>query len=513
MKLPFDLFRRKTSTGAEASVVSGVGTRTQQAASPSAVKVPKGSQAKPIYLTTANTSSGRALTRPDRRLINKDVTSYRNGKDTLTVIRDFATTTPDLSASVDAYLRTAITPNYTAVAKNPDGTFNTEATTALQTLLVKLDILKSYDEGFSNISSIRSLSEALGKEGRYYGAMALELVLDKAKLPSKLQAVSVATLKFKVTNDGLQPIQEIDSKEINLDIPTFFYVSLDQDLLTPYSGSPLEPALQPILFMQEFMNDLRRIVRNAIHPRIKVTLDSQQILSEMPAKYRETDENMQQYMSAVVADVADRINSLAPEDAFVATDTVNIEYLTAGNISHDTEMTALKNIINDKISAGSKTLPSILGHGSSSSNIASVETLLFMKSAEGLQFALNNIFSQALTLAVRLYGYDVYVEFSYDRIDLRPDSELEAFKAMRQSRVLELLSLGMMTDEEASITLTGKLPHADAPKLSGTGFKHSQSNTSNNPYSGTSQGTLNQNLDSDAPKNNKSDNGGRKGNR
>ena len=264
--------------------------------------------------------------------------------------------------------------------------------------------------------------------------------------------------------------------------------------------------------MQEFMNDLRRIVRRAIHPRIKVTLDSESLLRQMPATYRESEDKTIEYINSVREDVAGAINGLAPEDALVVLDQLEVEYLTAGNISHDTEMTALKNIINDKISSGSKTLPSILGHGSSSSNIASTESLLFMKSAEGLQFALNNIFSQAFTLAVRLMGYDVYVEFAYDRIDLRPDSELEAFKAMKQSRVLELLSLGVMTDEEACLQLTGYLPPEGMKPLSGTNFR-SNKVESDNPYSGTSQGTLNQNLNSDAPKNAKGENGGKKGNR
>ena len=200
-------------------------------------------------------------------------------------------------------------------------------------------------------------------------------------------------------------------------------------------------------------------------------------------------------------------------DALVLMDNLDVTYLSRGNVSLDTEMESLKSIIDGKIATGVKTLPLILGQGSSSSNIASTETLLFMKSAEGLQFALNDLFSQALTLAVRLYGYDVYVEFAFARIDLRPESELEAFRVMKQSRILELLSYGMYSDEQANLELTGRLPDAGAPKLSGTLFKSGGTDVPNNAYSGTSQGTLNQNLNSDAPKNGKSQNGGKAGNR
>jgi hypothetical protein len=88
-------------------------------------------------------------------------------------------------------------------------------------------------------------------------------------------------------------------------------------------------------------------------------------------------------------------------------------------------------------------------------------------------------------------GHDVYVEFAFDKPDLRPDSELAAFKAMDQSRILELLSLGLMTDEEASIQLTGQLPPAGMTPLSGTGFKTGGgAGVNSNPYSTTgSQGT------------------------
>ena len=212
--------------------------------------------------------------------------------------------------------------------------------------------------------------------------------------------------------------------------------------------------------------------------------------------------------------VAEEINGLNPEDALVLLDTLDVEYMHRGNASFDTEISAMRDIINAKTATGVKTLPSILGQGSTSSNIASTESLLFMKSAEGVQFALNDLLSQALTLATRLYGYDVYVEFEFERIDLRPDSELEAFRAMKQSNTLALLSYGILTDEDAAIRLTGKLPPEGAPKLSGTMFmNNSTNNVPNNPYSGTSQGTLNQNLNSDAPKNAKGQNGGKDGNR
>ena len=518
-----NFFSRSTATkgSSKTSAKPTLVTKNQEAFNPAKIKVPKQALGTSKYLTKSAISSGQPLNKNDRDLINTDITTYRSGNDTQKVLRDFATAIPDLSASIDAYIRMAITKGYKAVAKNQDGTFNRDATTGLQTILTHINVLKSYDEGFSNTQSIRAVAESLAKELRLYGACAVELVLDKQRMPKQLNPISVTTIKFVPDKDkSLRPIQKIDGEEIDLDIPTFFYRAVDQDLLTPYASSPMEAALQPALFMQEFMNDLRRIVKQAIHPRIKVTINTESILANLPPDYFEPEEGdeedsaerMQKFIRSVVDSVASEINNLSPEDAIIFADSLDVSYLTAGNNSHDTEIVNLQKIIDAKVATGTKTLPAILGYGSESSNIASTESLLFMKSAEGVQFALNDIFSQALTLALRLVGYDVYVDFEFDSINLRPDIELEAFIAMEQSRVLEQLSLGLITDDEACLLLTGKLAPEGMVPLSGTRFTATKAVDTGNPYSNTATGTLNQQLDkTDTPKNQKSKNGGKSG--
>ena len=173
-----------------------------------------------------------------------------------------------------------------------------------------------------------------------------------------------------------------------------------------------------------------------------------------------------------------------------------------GNTNLSNEWEALQGIANSKLATGTKSMPTILGHGSASANIASAEALLYMKTADGLiRKKLNELYSRIFTLAVRLYGVDCYVEFAYEDIDLRPKNEVEAFRAMKQSRILEQLSLGFISDEEASIMLTGKLPAAGAPKLSGTMFRNATTQPAGSGYNGaTNDGsTMNQNLKPDTP--------------
>lgn len=462
-------------------------------------KVKSKPQALASYLKTARQSDA-ILQETDRRLATTDITSNRNLGSTRQILREFIASTPDLSAAVFSYIRIAVTDSYTAVAKNPNGTFNPEATSLLQQLLVRFDVLNDYSDGFSGPGSIRSNSEALAKELLIEGAMSVELVLGKDRLPRRIQPLAVSHIKFIQDKDTLKPVQQIAGQTIDLDVPTFFYVALDQDLLTAYSSSPFESAIQPVLFSQQFMNDIRRVVQRAVHPRLGVKVDEEKFRKNLPAEAQHDETKLAAYMTSFISDLESKINSMKPEDAMVYFDTIGIDFMNNGNVSLSSEYEVLSNMADAKMATGAKTLPAILGHGAGSSNIASTETMLFMKNAAGaVQSKLNEIYSKLLTLAVRLFGFDVYVEFKYDTIDLRPDSELEAFRAQKQSRVLELLSLGLLTDDEASLQLTGRLPPEGYTPLAGTMFKSAKP-VDPNGYGGASNNgsTLNQNLTSNA---------------
>jgi hypothetical protein len=331
--------------------------------------------------------------------------------------------------------------------------------------------------------------------------MAAELVLGKDRLPRRIQPLAVSQIEFFPDKDKtLKPIQRIGQDEIDLDIPTFFMVQLDQDLLEPYSASPLEPAIKPTIFTEDFMNDVHRIVKKVIHPRQKVRIDEEKFRKYLTPEAQNNAEKAREEMASLVSQIEAQINGLRPEDALVYFDTLGFEVENASNAGLSQEYEVISNIANARLASGSKTMGTVLGFQSGSSNIASVETMLFMKAANGaVRSKLNEMYSRIFTLAVRLFGVDCYVEFKYDPIDLRPDNELFAFKQTKQMMVLEQLSLGMITDEEACIALTGHLPPAGAQKLSGTMFKSNNGEGSQIQKPSNDGSTLNQNLNSDQP--------------
>jgi len=467
-------------------------------------KVPNKAQAQPSFSKRTKTTSGdQRLVAADRQTANLDLLTLRNGTTTKATIRDLAQVSPDLSASVWAYQRLVVTKGFTAVARNQDGTANPEATAALQQILARMNYLTDYAQGFNNISGIHAVAESLARELRLYGSCALELVLDRARMPSRLQPISTTHLVMWDAKDGTTfPQQVINGNYIDLDTPAFFYSSLDQDLLTAYSDSPMEAALAATLADAEFTQDVRRVIKRALHPRLDAEIDSDAFRKSIPLELQGDTEGLRAYQNNFVSAVEDVVNGLEADDALVHLDSVKFDYLNNGNVSLDKEYTVLQGMINSKLATGTKAPPSVLGHGSGSANIASAEIQLFLKYAEGIQGNLNSILSRAFTLAVRLMGYDVYAQFQFEAIDLRPRSELEAYRAMEQSRVLDLLALGMLSDEEACIQLTGKLPPAGFKTLSGTFFKTGFTDPSavDAASAQSNTGALQQGLTPDTPK-------------
>ena len=473
-------------------------------------KVKRGQIAFPSFLTTTKPAETK-LPEADRRLATTDTLSYQSGSSTKKVIRDFVAASPDLSAAVWSYLRVGIPSRYTAKAMNAaDGTFNVDATKLLQQIIARMDTMTAYDDGFSSIPSLKSVSESLAREMIMYGSMAGELVLDKALQPRCIQPISVTTLKFypdlKGSARGVRPVQVMSGQEIDLDTPCFQYVSLDQDLLEAYSWSPIESAIKPVIFKEDFARDIHRIIKKVIHPRQKISIDEEKFRKwGLSAEAQNDPDKAAVELGEVISEIESKINGLAPEDALVFLDSIGFEVENASNAGLSSEYDTLQAIGNSRLSTGAKVMGTVLGFQSGSSNIASAETMLFMKSADGaIRTKLNQFYSRAFTLALRIMGQDVYVVFEYEPIDLRPDNELLAFKQTKQMMILEQLSLGLITDEEASLSLTGSLPPAGYKPLSGTMFHKSSpaaGDQSASNYGGSSNdgSAMNKNLKSDQP--------------
>ena len=240
----------------------------------------------------------------------------------------------------------------------------------------------------------------------------------------------------------------------------------------------------------DFNNDIRKALKRAVLPRLIATIDSEAIKKSTPPDILNDSDKFAAYKQQIIGAVQQVVNGANPEDAFISFSEISYAYVNGGQ-DPSTIIERIQNVLNSKLQTGVKTLPVVLGHGAGST-AASAESLLFIKSANMLRVKLNEFYSRALTVAIRILGQDCYAEFKYAAIDLRPEAELEAYRSMAQSRYLELLSLGLMTDEEVAIELTGNLPPQGYKPLMGTMFKSGPSASKGAEQPGTAaSGTSN----------------------
>lgn len=445
-------------------------TSAWQAATLQAPPLPKAPN-KPTGIPSHRTQAepqAQAVRRPTRDLANASRTAARTGANAYAITRELAEGSPDLASAVSMLLRTGIPEKFTITGRNLDGQVDRAATELAHELLRRLTFLGAVDGSYGDQMTIQSLSERLGKELILYGACAVEVALDKARIPASLNPISVTQLRAYDEDSSVRWVQVIGSEEIDLDIPTFVYTSVDQLLTEAYSSGFIQAATQPALADLEFNDDMRRVLKRAVYPRLNVTLLTEQIKKNTPVDILHDPVKYAEYQASILTQVETLINGLNPEDALVTFDSIETNYTDGG---HDPSavIERIQSVLNGKLAAGARTLPVVLGHGGSS-NSSSTESLLYIKTADMLRRKLNEVYSRALTTAIRIMGIDGYVEFSYKPIDLRPESELAAFTSMETSNTLQLLSLGFLTDEEAAIRLTGHLPPATFKPLSGTGF-------------------------------------------
>lgn len=443
-------------------------------------------QAVPGYRTRLEPTKTALIKQTTQTSSLDRVVDLRSKTSDYATLRSLMKHSPELSSSISLTLRTGIPEQYTVIGRDLDGQVSTEVTSLAHELLRRLTYMGAADGSYGAQQGLQTLSETLATDLLLTGAMALEVALDKAKVPASFNPVSVNTLKIYEEDNSVRFVQVIGGEEVDLDLPSFIYTTLDQVTTEAYPTSPLLSSIQPVLTDLEFNNDIRRALKRAVLPRLTSIIDSEKFRKNTPPDILNDEEKYTQYQNQMIAAVQESINGMNPEDALISFDFVAHSYIDGG---HDPSSVIAKvqEVLNSKLVAGAKTLPVTLGYTGTAS-AGSAESLLFIKHADSIRRKLNECYSRALTFAVRLMGVEGYVEFRYEPINLRPDDELEAFRAMKQSRILELLSLGLKTDEEACLELTGHLPPPGFKPLSGTMFK-SSTQVNANPASNTSNAT------------------------
>lgn len=428
---------------------------------------------------TYKSGNTEVLSAPTYREHLTDIYSSRTSSDAQTLLKELFRTDPDCSAAVNAYLTTSNT-DLIYIVKDSAGEYSQDGARLLQQTIDRITRRNDYTLGYQPKLSINGIREGLKYMLLLRGAIGAELIFDKTMLPSEIRNVDMYYVKwYEKTPGEFKPQQETteSGEKISLDIPTFFTATFRQDPTSPYTYSYFVSAINVIAARQQVINDLYRIMNVTGFPRIDLTVMEETLIQNAPASIKEKPEKLKEWVTSMVQGVANSFNGVAPDQPFAHTDAIQAKVINDKNPGGALQIEDVIATLNAQNQAGLKAVSAFLGRGNSGVNTATVEAQVFAMNAQELNEPIDYILSEIFTLALRMQGFDGIVEIKSSPVNLKPKIELEAQTTMKQSRLLEELSLGLISDEEYHIKMEGRIPLWNYPKLSGTNFRSNQVNT------------------------------------
>lgn len=433
----------------------------------------KSNPAGTAYTNTFNPSNAtNTLGLPTYRNHLQDIFTNRQSQDARDLMTDLIKYDPDVSATLHAYLTVADTiPRFYVYNENDE--LDQPAQKEFQALMGTMVRRNDYTTGYSFTDSLRQIAENFRYSILLRGSLAAELVFNKLLQPATIRNVDTKTLEWFESAPGVYKPQQRpagSSQPISLDIANFFVKSYRQNPNEIYSESVFVSAINTIAARQQVINDLYRIMQLTGYPRMDVEVVEEVIRKNAPTDIARDQATMTNWINNQMASISSAVANLRSDSVFVHTDSVKPTILNDSGPGKAFDVTSIIEVLNAQNQAALKTVATFIGRGEGGVNTASVEARVFSMAADSLNGPIADLFSDMFTLAMRMTGYQGYVVCEFDKAELRPETELEPMKVVQQTRLLELLSLGVIDDNEFHMQMFGRPRPDAAPELSGTGF-------------------------------------------
>lgn len=380
----------------------------------------------------------------------------------------------DFSATKDAYLTLSETEPVFSVY-NPAGEIDEAGHQQLESILDCLFVPSDYSIGFRPVQTFRSVSERMRYMFLMRGCVIAELVLDKQKLPYAIVLADPKTIEWHELAPGqlsMIQIAPLGGARIPLISPTIFAHFFHQDPTEVYPRPHFTSAINTVAARQAVINTLYQIMRTTGAARLEVEIVEEVVRKNIPAEIASDPNKVKSYFNDIMNSIATQISTLRPEQAFVHFDSVKPQFIDQKGTpaGMEAQISDVITTLDNQNQAGLKTMGTVIGRGESGVNTSSVEARVFAMNTDGLNRPVGEVWGQILTLAMRLLGYQGKVEVCFKPVEMRPSMELEPQRLIMQQRLLQDLSLGLITDIEYHLQMYNRLPPAGVPELSGTGF-------------------------------------------
>lgn len=425
---------------------------------------------------TASTPTYRAgqpvLSLPRYRNHLEDIYTQRSGNDSRSLITELSRHDSDMSASFFAYQSIAGSADYVVKAYDLNGELAPDGIRLANQIIEKMTTVTDYSLGFTNKQVLSELNDDMRYWTLLRGSPGAELILNKQFEPDSLRLIDIATITWNEASSGVyKPIQKPagSNVEINLDVPTFFVARFHQNPTDVYTYSPFVAAINTIAYRTQVINDLYRISQVVGYPRMDIKVLEEVLLKSAPAILRADAQKTRDFIDAQVGQIVSAFNNVRPDQPFIHTDSVEVSMVNDSKPATSLPIQNVMDVFTEQNQAALKTMPAVVGKGSNG-QVASTEARLFAMNCDALNRVVAGVWSQVLSLACRLAGFQGSIEFMFEPVELRPQLELEPQKTMKFSRMEQALSRGYITDDEFHLAIFARPRPDGAPELSGTGF-------------------------------------------
>jgi len=344
-----------------------------------------------------------------------------------------------------------------------------DAQTYINELVHRFNYEDQYAEGFTHpntmISQIGRMARNILTSDKAAGALFVELDQDtyevRAFKPIDCDRVYFEGELFPGYGDATyisasfgvgkkrRPYIYQDGHKVPMDVANFLWEPLDSDAEQIDGNNPLRPALRTTFTKIEFLDNLRKVLKNQAWPKIKVVLDEEAVLNLAPPEIRNDKKKLTEYFNDHLSSVSSSLTNISVDQNIIVYNTIKEISFLESKVQFDPRPIAA--LLDAEAISALKAPPSTVGKGGSTrtgEGLASAELVIFRRTVKALRTVIETLYSRAFTLALRLKGMKGYVKFRFKEFSLRPPEESAQFDSIRVDIVKTAWAMGSIGEDE-----------------------------------------------------------------
>lgn len=372
-------------------------------------------------------------------MYREDILDYRYTYTTDSLIDKLSRVDGDMGNAVHNFL-IAIDSGFRLIAKDVNGIKNDRATK-------RLKLIADRFKGDNIDRSLDTLMKTIARLLIVRGGVGVEVRTDKSGRITSLYIVDPKWVDWY--REGNEYVAYQNGEMVSS--PFLFWAFADPDVDSVQHISPLLTALNIIFFRMGVLQDLERVIKRAGFDRLNAKLLEDVMVRNAPVSVKRNPNDLRTWLEARRTEIQTILTNLKPDDAIATYDSVELSYLKGG-VKDSIDVEPLMKVLDQQISSGLKTLPSILGRGGSASD---TESVLYVRNIKYFQNIASILMGNVLSFCLQKEGVNASAYLEYNDVDLRSPLEIENHKLMKQKRILLEGCLGFRTIEEVCYELTG----------------------------------------------------------